>query len=240
MSYLIKLDEVTIGYDRNGILGPIDLTIDRGRFWGVIGPNGGGKSTLLKTVLGLIPPVSGTVRIQDGLVFGYVPQKDKFDPIFPVSANELVTMGRYCRIPAGRKPGETDRRRIEYSLRKAGIDHLKNRTFRSLSEGEKQRALLARAIAGDPDVLVLDEPTASVDVKGEARIMELVRNIKHEQGLTVIMVSHYFNTLTQHADMMMLIDKDRNLFEAGTKEKMMNSVSVTGFFGMKPGEAPVE
>jgi len=240
MSYLIKLDEVTIGYDKNGILGPIDLTIDRGRFWGVIGPNGGGKSTLLKTVLDLIPPVSGTVQTQAGLAFGYVPQKDKFDPIFPVSVDELVTMGRYSRIPPGRRPGKADRERVRQAMNMTGIIHLKNRTFRSLSEGEKQRALLARAIAGEPDILVLDEPTASVDVKGEARIMELVRNIKHEQGLTVIMVSHYLNTLTQHADMMMLIDKDRSLFEAGTKEKMMNSVSVTGFFGLNPIEAPVE
>lgn len=240
MSYLIKLDEVTIGYEKNGILGPVDLNIDRGIFWGIIGPNGGGKSTLLKTVLGLIPPVSGIVRTQDGLVFGYVPQKETFDPIFPISANELVTMGRYSRIPPGRRPGKADRERVRHALTMTGIIHLKNRTFRSLSEGEKQRALLARAIASEPDILVLDEPTASVDVKGEARIMEIVRNIKHEQGLTVIMVSHYLNTLTQHADMMILIDKDRSIFEAGTKEKMMNSVSVTGFFGMKPGEAPVD
>jgi zinc transport system ATP-binding protein len=240
MSYLIRLDEVTIGYDNNGILNPIDLTIDRGRFWGVIGPNGGGKSTLLKTVLGLIPPVSGIVQTQDGLAFGYVPQKDKFDPIFPVSVDEVVTMGRYSRIPPGRRPGKADKERVRHALTMTGIIHLKNRTFRSLSEGEKQRALLARAIAGDPDVLVLDEPTASVDVKGEARIMELVVNIKQEQGLTVIMVSHYLNTLKQHADMMMLIDKDRTIFEAGTKEKMMNSASVKGFFGMKPGETPVD
>ena len=240
MSYLIKLDEVMIGYEKDGILGPVDLTIGRGRFWGIIGPNGGGKSTLLKTVLGLIPPVSGVVRTHNSLTFGYVPQKDKFDPIFPASVDELVTMGRYSRIPPGRRPSKADRERIQHALTMAGIIHLKQRTFRSLSEGEKQRALLARAIAGEPDILVLDEPTASVDVKGEARIMELVRKIKAEQGLTVLMVSHYLNTLTQHADMMMLVDKDRSLFQSGTKEEMLKSESVTGFFGMNTSKAPVE
>lgn len=240
MTYLTKLEGVTIGYENKGILSAIDLTIDRGMFWGIIGPNGGGKSTLLKTVLGLIPPIEGVVRAEDSLVFGYVPQKEKFDSIFPVSVNELVTMGRYSRVPPGRMLSKADRERVQYALTTVEISHLKKRTVRSLSEGEKQRALLARAIAGDPDVLVLDEPTASVDVKGEARIMELVKNIKQEQGLTVIMVSHYLSTLAKYADMMVLIDKDRNLFQSGTKKEMMASENVAGYFGTEPGKAFIE
>jgi ABC-type Mn2+/Zn2+ transport system ATPase subunit len=117
-------------------------------------------------------------------------------------------------------------------MEKVGIRHLRERRFRSLSGGEKQRALLARAIAGEPDVLVLDEPTASVDVKGEAQIMELVQKIRSDDGLTVLMVSHFLNTVTSYADMIILIDKDSGYFRAGGRSGVLTEENLNKFFGL--------
>lgn len=232
MSYLIRLREVTIGYENKGILGPLELSVERGEFWGILGPNGGGKSTLLKTLLGLIPPVKGSIERGNGVIFGYVPQNENFDPVFPVTVCEVVSMGRYSRVPAGKKLSVADRAAVSKALDKVGMLRLKDRTFRSLSGGEKQRALIARAVAGEPDILVLDEPTASVDVKGEARIMELVEEIKSETGLTVLMVSHFLDTVTKYADRIILIDKDINLFQAGEKTDLLKSGGINEFFGL--------
>lgn len=234
MSALIKLEQVTIGYEKNGILGPVDLSIERDQFWGIMGPNGGGKSTLLKTLIGLIPPVSGNVRAEKGLIFGYAPQKEEFDPIYPISVKEVVSMGRYSRVSAGKKLDKADMESVSQSMNKVGIFHLKDRPYRSLSGGEKQRALLARAVAGEPDILVLDEPTAFVDIKGEAQMMNLVRNIKTENRLAILMVSHFLKTVTRYSDFMILIDKDRNLFQSGGKADMLKNESVSTFFGKTP------
>ncbi len=232
MQNLIELEDVTIGYENNGILGPLNLSIEKGQFWGILGPNGSGKSTLLKTLLRLLPAVSGSVRTPDGIVFGYVPQNERFDPIFPVSVGEIVSMGRYSRVSTGKRLTKSDSEIVTHSLDKVGISHLKDRTFRSLSGGEKQRALLARAISGEPDILVLDEPTASVDVRGEVQIMELVGRIKSDDGLTVLMVSHFLNTVIRYADRIILIDKDSGLFEAGGKSEMLTEQNLSKFFGL--------
>ena len=235
MANLIRLEDVTIGYENRGILGSLDLSIERGQFWGILGQNGGGKSTLLKTLLGLLPPVSGKIESEEGIVFGYVPQHEKFDPIFPVSVEEVVSMGRYSRVPAGKRLTKSDSEAVTLSLEKVGMPHLKDRTFRSLSGGEKQRTLLARAISGEPDILVLDEPTASVDLKGEAQIMELVQKIRSDDGLTVLMVSHFLNTVTNYADMIMLIDKDSGYFKAGERSEVLTEDNLNKFFGLSAG-----
>jgi ABC-type Mn2+/Zn2+ transport system ATPase subunit len=240
MKTMIRLEDVIIGYENRGILEGISLSIDRGQFWGILGQNGGGKSTLLKTILGLIPPVSGSIESEKGTLIGYVPQNEKFDPIFPVSVEEIVSMGRYSRVQAGNKLGKADRELVMLSMEKIGITHLKDRTFRSLSRGEKQRALLARAISGEPGVLVLDEPTASVDVKGEAQIMELVQTIRSDDGITVLMVSHFLNTVTNYADMIILIDKDSGYFRAGARSEVLTEDSLSKFFGLSTGSLDVQ
>ncbi len=232
MPHLIRLENVTIGYEEKGLLQTTDLAIERGQFWGILGPNGSGKSTLLKTILGLISPVEGAIEYEDGAVFGYVPQNESFDQIYPVSVFELVSMGRYSRVPPGKRLTADDRAVIEDSIDKVGIAHLSERTFRSLSGGEKQRSLLARAIAGEPDILVLDEPTAAVDIKGEAQIMSLVKSIKQESGLSVLMVSHFLNTISAFSDHIILIDKDNGFFQAGEKSAILKSESLSAFFGL--------
>jgi ABC-type Mn2+/Zn2+ transport system ATPase subunit len=232
MTELIKLENVAIGYGKEVFVDSVNFSIEGNQFWGILGPNGSGKTTLLKTILDLISPVSGNVLFNNNLVFGYVPQNEKFDPIFPISVCEMISMGRYSRVKPGSKLSRTDNEIVERSMDSVGIAHLKSRTFRSLSGGEKQRTLLARAIAGKPDILVLDEPTASVDIKGEATIMELVKNIQIKRKLAVLMVSHFINTVSEFSDHIILIDKDNNMFESGTKTELLNKESLDKFFGL--------
>ncbi len=237
---LIELKDVSIGYLNEGFSKSINLSIQKGEYWGIIGPNGGGKSTLIKTILGLIPQVSGRIDYRDNMVFGYVPQTEIFDRIFPTSVYEIVMMGRHGRIPVGRRPRQSDRDIVENSLDKLEISHLKNRPFRSLSGGEKQRALLARAIAGTPDILILDEPTASVDVRGETEIMKHVERVREESKLTVLMVSHFLNTVSRFADHVMVIDKDNGIFKAGIKDDILTDEIISEIFGidMSLGQVP--
>jgi zinc transport system ATP-binding protein len=232
MTELVKLESVDIGYENRTFVDSINLVIKSSEFWGVLGPNGSGKTTLLKTILKLIPPVSGKLLLNDNLSFGYVPQHEKFDPIFPVSVDEIVSMGRYSRVKAGKRLSKSDIEIVERSIDKAGISRLKNRPFRSLSGGEKQRALLARSIAGEPDLLVLDEPTASVDIKGETEIMELVKKIQSERKLAVVMVSHFLNTVSEFSDHLILIDKDNKVFHAGEKAEVLEKESLDKLFGL--------
>ncbi len=231
---LISLENVTIGYDRKELIDSINLSIEKGQFWGIVGPNGGGKTTLLKTILGLIPPVSGKVNHGEDkpLTFGYVPQREKFDHIFPISVSEFVAMGRYIRIPVGRGVKKEDWKVVMDSLERVEIPHLKNRPFRSLSGGEKQRSLIAHALAGEPDILILDEPTASMDIKGETAIMELLGRIKEKDELTVLMVSHFLNTVARFADHVAVVDKDSGIFGAGIKEEVFKGETLSSIFGL--------
>ena len=232
--FLIKLENASIGYDKREFFTSINLSIQQGEFWGIIGPNGGGKTTLLKTILGLIPPVSGKVRYREDkpLTFGYVPQRENFDHIFPISVAEFVAMGRYIRIPFGRRVKKEDWKIVMSSLERVEIPHLKDRPFRSLSGGEKQRSLLAHALAGEPDLLILDEPTASMDIKGETAIMELIRRIKEKENLTVLMVSHFLNTVARFADHVAVIDKDSGVFSSGNLEEVFRGETLSMIFGL--------
>jgi len=234
LPFLISLENVTIGYDRKELIDSINLTIKHGEFWGIIGPNGGGKTTLLKTIVGLIPSLAGKVHYREGkpLIFGYVPQREKFDHIFPISVAEFVTMGRYIRIPVGRSIKKEDRKIVSYCLEKVEIPHLKDRPFRSLSGGEKQRSLIAHALAGEPDVLILDEPTASMDIKGETAIMELIEKIKEKDNLTVLMVSHFLNKVAEFADHVVVVDKDSGVFSAGTTAEVLRDETLSKIFGL--------
>jgi ABC-type Mn2+/Zn2+ transport system ATPase subunit len=234
LSPLIKLENLTIGYDNRGFIDFVNLSIEQGQFWGIIGLNGGGKTTLLKTIMGLIPPVAGSVHYSEGkhLVFGYVPQRENFDHLFPISVAQLVVMGRYGRVSVGSSIKKEDWKIVTGCLQKVEIPHLENHTFRSLSGGEKQRVLLARALAGEPDVLILDEPTASVDIKGETIIMELIGKIKEENNLAVLMVTHFLNTVARFADHVVVIDKDSDFFRAGATKEIFIKENLSRIFGL--------
>jgi zinc transport system ATP-binding protein len=190
---LIALHDVALGYDERPVLTHVSLEIGRGEFVALLGPNGAGKTTLFRGILGLIPLRAGRVTYGFDRATsppGYVPQRESLDPIFPLTTFEVVLMGTYARIPPLRRVGHEPRARAAARLAEVGLAGHAERPFWALSGGQKQRALIARALAAEPEVLLLDEPTAGVDPEAERTIMDLIARLNRERGLTVALVSH--------------------------------------------------
>jgi ABC-type Mn2+/Zn2+ transport system ATPase subunit len=189
---LLALEDASIGYDGRPILEHVSFEIRRGEFVALLGPNGAGKTTLLRGVLGLVPVLAGEVRWGfDRRVRppGYVPQRETLDEIFPLTVTEVVLMGVYARLSPFRPVGRRERARALDCLQQVGLTEIKDQPFWALSGGQKQRVLIARALAVDPEVMLLDEPTAGVDPVAENAIMAVISQL-HAGGLTVVLVSH--------------------------------------------------
>lgn len=190
----LELKDVEAGYAGAKVLSRISLTVPEGDFLGIIGPNGGGKTTLLKVILGLIPPGAGSVRVmglsprQGRRHVGYVPQSAGYDPGFPITVREAVRMGRLHGGNLLGRPSPGDREAVEEALERTGIQDLAHRSMGELSMGQIQRTLFARALAVRPVILVLDEPTASMDPGAAASIYELLRKLN--ETVTIVMTSH--------------------------------------------------
>ncbi|MBI4864559.1 MAG: ATP-binding cassette domain-containing protein [Candidatus Riflebacteria bacterium] len=197
---LIRLEKVDLGYDGPPILTGVDLEIHRGDYLGVVGPNGAGKSTLLLALLDVLTPLSGTVERPARVRFGYVPQRGLLDDVFPLSVADVVRMGLDLT-------GQTDARgdRIESVLAEVGLAGLTHHRFSELSGGQRQRVLLARALAMEPELLILDEPTNGLDLRSEASLMG-VFDALHGSGLTVILVTHLLGLVANHARTLALVE----------------------------------
>jgi ABC-type Mn2+/Zn2+ transport system ATPase subunit len=190
---LLALEDVTLGYDSRPVLQHLTFTVERGEFLALLGPNGAGKTTLLRGVLGLIPVLAGRVTYgfdRQASPPGYVPQRDALDPIFPLSAHEVVLMGTYARLGPLRATGRVQKRRAAAALDQVGLASIAHEPFWSLSGGQKQRVLIGRALAAEPLLLVLDEPTAGVDPGAAAAIMDVIMRLNRDDGLTVVLVTH--------------------------------------------------
>ena len=193
---LIEFKEAALGYQKGRpVLTGVDFVVDSGAFWGILGANGSGKTTVLKTLLGLIDPLQGKVlargREDARARFGYVPQKERLDPIYPLSAFDVAAMGTYRSFePLARFRRKNKRAFIENCLDDCGAAALAGQPYSALSGGQKQRVLIARALAAAPEILVLDEPLSGIDASTQKALLELLNRIKHEHDLTVLMVSH--------------------------------------------------
>jgi ABC-type Mn2+/Zn2+ transport system ATPase subunit len=228
---LIRLENASIGYDRP-LLHQISFELKRGEFWGMVGPNGAGKTTLAKTILGLVPPVAGRVEfLTNGLRSSYTPQRHRLNPSYPLSALEVVLMGRAAALPLGRRPKAEDRRRAEEELTRLDISALSGKLYRSLSGGQQQRVLLARALAVDPDILVLDEPAEGMDLLGTSDTLHFLRNANTSGRMSVLMISHHLDDVISSVDHLCFINQYSNLFEAGPAEAMASSEKLTSLYG---------
>jgi ABC-type Mn2+/Zn2+ transport system ATPase subunit len=190
---VLRLRDVSLGYGRRAILEHVDLEVADGEFVALLGPNGAGKTTLLRGIVGLIPVMAGTLehtvdRRKHPL--GYVPQRDALDPTFPLTVFEVVLMGTYARLPPLRRVGHRERELAARSLDLVGLGTIAKERFASLSGGQTQRALIARALAAEPTFLLLDEPTAGVDAEATATIMRVLAQLNREHRLTVLLVTH--------------------------------------------------
>ena len=202
---LMRLENVDVGYGRHTVVRDVNFTLLSDDYVAIVGSNGSGKTTLLRSVVGNLRPVKGRISTPQPLHYGYVPQLQTVDEIFPLTVLEIVLMGRYGRIGALRRPDRSDRDRAVAALAEVGIENLNGQLYRELSGGQKQRTLIARALVSDPDVLVLDEHTNDLDIAAEKAIMALIDRLHDEHRIAVLMVSHSLNTVANHAKKIGLI-----------------------------------
>ena len=206
----------------------VDLAIEEATFQAVIGPNGSGKSTLARLLLGTLRPATGhalhrgvdahgIARRDIARSVGVVPQSETH--AFPMTVGDVVAMGRYPHLGAWRAPGAADRRAVLDALERCDVADLANRTTASLSGGERQRVLIARALAQQPRTLVLDEPTASLDVRHEMGIFELLHGLRGD-GVTILLVTHNLNLAARYADRLLLMDGGR-LVASGRADEVL-------------------
>ena len=234
---LIRLENVSIGYNGHAVLSGISLSIPRSKFTAILGANGSGKSTLLKTLLGLQPPVSGTIQLAPvdsrRPVFGYVPQATQFDHLYPLTGFDVALMGTFGRSRPGRLVGHADRSFARECLRATAADAFASKRFSQLSGGQKQRVLIARALAAKPDILVLDEPTAGVDAVATRGLLEFISQIHVEQKLTVLLVTHDLPLVRRHAQQVVWLHEGQVLH--GTVSELFTRERMAEIFEMELG-----
>lgn len=229
---IVVFENVSIGYERTPILQDINFSIKRGGCVGLLGPNGSGKTTLFKTILRIIQPLSGRIEFPGGMPprFGYVPQHESLDSIFPLRTKEIVLMGTFGRRRAFTFIPRSEREWAMSCLEKVGMQGLARKPYTELSGGQKQRVLIARALASRPDVLLLDEPTAGVDVITEKAILDTISRIRQELQLTIIMVSHHLRSMREFASQIIWIHEGK--ITSGEVREMLSSTKIEQIFSV--------
>ncbi len=192
---IAKISNVSVSYDNCEALSSASLTINKSDFIGVIGPNGGGKTTLIKTILGLIKPTSGEISLRKGLKVGYMPQHRTLDKDFPLSVKEVVLSGLQGNSLHYR-PSKTERENCDRLLKECALEDVKDRQIGELSGGQLQRVLLCRSIVSEPDLLILDEPTTYVDSRFQVSFYELLEELNAK--MAIVMVSHDLGTICSY------------------------------------------
>ena len=191
----VRLSRLTAGYGTRLALADVDMEVEAGSLLAVIGPNGAGKSTLLKVIAGLLEPIQGTMEVLGGRAreaprrIAYVPQAELVDWAFPVTVGDVVMMGRVARIGIGRRPGRIDRLAVDGAIATVGMGDLVDRQIGRLSGGQRRRAFLARALASEPDLYLLDEPLTGVDIATQGDLMTIL-TAESQRGRTVIATTH--------------------------------------------------
>jgi zinc transport system ATP-binding protein len=234
---IIQLDRVQVIFQELLVLEDVSLSVSPGEFLAVIGPNGAGKTTLLRVILGLVRPASGEVRVfgkapwelnGERRRIGYVPQILSVDLNFPVRASEVVLMGRYGRIGLLHRPSADDRAVARQAMERVGIADLAHRPIARLSGGQRQRVFLARALANEPDLLLLNEPTTGVDVAATESLYELLRGL-HEDGITILVVSHDVGVVASYVDGVACVN--RRLVAHGRPDEVLGSEELAQMYG---------
>ena len=237
MRPFVEIEKVSVRYGEVSVLENIDLTVDPGDFLGIIGPNGSGKTTLLRIMLGLLAPTSGQVRLfghppaslkQWGRL-GYVPQKATFDPALPVTVGEVVASGLIATLGLLRRVRAAERQRVTDVLAQVGmIAHAAARVG-SLSVGQQQRVLIARALVSDPELLILDEPTGGVDPEAQTSFYALLHHLNREREVTLILVSHDIGVVAKEVTRLACLN--RRLIFHGRPGDFLSDAALAALYG---------
>lgn len=205
---LLRCAQLVVGYAGRGLLPPLDLVVRRGELWLAAGRNGSGKTTWARTVLGLLPAVSGRVVRAPGLVLAYASQRQSFDPYPPLSVADVVGLGLERRLLRGLRRAPGERERLERALAFAELSELAERSFHELSEGQKQKVAIARIHAAAPDLAVLDEPTSALDARAERDTWQALSRLRNERGTTLLVITHALALGASHADRALVFERD--------------------------------
>lgn len=221
----LELHDLTVAYQKKPVLYGIDLQVPEGKLIGIIGPNGAGKSTMIKAIMGLLPISAGWVKIYGKSYrknchrVGYVPQRETVDWDFPVNVMDVVLMGRYGKLRLAQRPTQEDKKIACDCLDRVKMLPYANRQIGNLSGGQQQRVFLARALAQESDLYLMDEPFVGVDAATESAIMTILRDLI-QNGKTVLVVHHDLATARQYFDMLMLLNM--RLVAFGPSEEVFN------------------
>jgi zinc transport system ATP-binding protein len=208
---VVEIKDLEFGYHETPILENVNLTIHSGEFIGIFGPNGGGKTTFLKVLMGFLKPRKGEIFLFQSSIksgrprIGYVPQVTRFDQQFPLSVLELVYMGLLSKSSWWGGISLEAKQKAQECLAKVGLLDKQHQAFGTLSGGQAQRALIARALASDPHLLLLDEPTASVDIDAEQEIYQILKSLKGT--MTILMVTHHLQGIIDQAERLFCIQR---------------------------------
>jgi len=230
----LAVHDLTVAYHRKPVLWDIDLDIPEGKLVGIVGPNGAGKSTLIKACLDLIPRASGEIGIygqpyqQQRHLVGYVPQRESVDWDFPISALDVVAMGTYRKLGWFKRVKRAQKEMAREALEQVGIGHLAHRQISQLSGGQQQRVFLARALAQDAKVYLMDEPFAAVDAATEEAIVKLLRSL-NERGKTVLVVHHDLATVKRYFDWLVLLNM--RVVESGPTDEVFTTSNLEKTYG---------
>ncbi len=238
MSFPVELDNVYVKYGRKTVLENINMIVKEGDFTVILGPNGAGKSTLLKVIVGLVRPYKGVVKVygyppwskEARLRIGYVAQKEHVNDNVPLKVIDVVLMGIYFRKKFPRKITREDYEKASEVLRKVGLKGLENELFKNLSGGQKQRVLIARALVGNPSLLLLDEPFSALDIVSSTYIAELLASLNKE-GKTLIVVSHDLIPLIKYVNKVALLN--RRLIAYGSPSDVIKSNLLKETYGVE-------
>lgn len=217
---VINLENIHVSYGNIPVLDGITLSVERNDFLGIIGPNGGGKTTLLKVILGLIKPDQGRVTVlgkeprHSRNKIGYIPQHNLFDAEFPIDVQNVVMMGRFGRTGLVRKYGKEDVKETYAALEKVDMLKYKDTQIGKLSGGEQQRVFIARALVSDPEILLLDEPTSNVDAASQTYFYELLRDLKDR--MAIVIVTHDIGAISIYVEKIACLNQQ--LYYHGSKE----------------------
>ena len=232
----LAIHDLTVAYHRKPVIWDVDLNIPEGKLVGVVGPNGAGKSTLLKACLDLVPKTSGEVQVYGAPyrerrdLVGYVPQRESVDWDFPVSALDVVAMGTYGRVGWFRRVGKRQKQVAAEALERVGIADLGNRQISQLSGGQQQRVFLARALAQDAQLYLMDEPFAAVDAATEEAIVSLLKEL-NGGGKTCLVVHHDLATVMRYFDWLVLLNM--RVVASGPTEEVFTRENLQKTYGGK-------
>jgi manganese/zinc/iron transport system ATP- binding protein len=233
---ILEVHDLTVSYDQNPVLWNVDLSLPAGQLVGILGPNGAGKSTLIKAVMGLVSPTSGYVKVFDKPLndvrarISYVPQRESVDWNFPASVLDVVLMGTYGKLGLFRRPGKKEKDLALKSLEQVGMNGFIDRQISELSGGQQQRVFIARALAQQADLYLMDEPFAGVDMATETAIFHLLKEMA-AAGKTVIVVHHDIHSAMNFFDWLIMLNL--HLVASGPKEQVMNEEMLRKTYGGK-------